>query len=390
MNKMRNVYLMYIIIFLQGFVFYGPVATLFREARGLSMSEIFLIESISWVLMIILEIPWGWFADRFGYKKTLIVVNSLFFISKIVFFVSNTFVLFLIERVILSLVFSGLSGCDTALIYGSIDEKDTQKVFGKYSAMGTLGFFLASVMSTFMVKVSMEFSVLMTIFPYAIACLVTLFLVEVKTERSGDNIILSIKSAFKDKSIIIFIVSTALVVEVFQAVTVFLNQSIYLKNGIKPMYFGLILASIQVIKLMSIRSDALSKKLGNNKSVRILMIVIIISCITLYITNSPLISILTILGISVSSAMMSPIVTDIENRTITVTNRATILSIYSMAGSLIASLGNLLVGQAAKNSVQAALVVCIVMSIVAYIFMIIYSKRKIVLIQESIVEESIR
>ncbi len=60
---------MYAIIFLQGFVFYGPVATLFRQARGLSMSEIFIIESISWALIILLEVPWGWISDKFGYKK---------------------------------------------------------------------------------------------------------------------------------------------------------------------------------------------------------------------------------------------------------------------------------------------------------------------------------
>ena len=47
---MRNVYLMYAIVFLQGFVFYGPVATLFRQARGLSMSEIFLIVPIHLIL----------------------------------------------------------------------------------------------------------------------------------------------------------------------------------------------------------------------------------------------------------------------------------------------------------------------------------------------------
>lgn len=74
---------MYVIIFLQGFVFYGPVATLYRQARGLSMPEIFLIESISWILVIILEVPWGWFSDKFGYKKTLIFVNALFFIYQV-------------------------------------------------------------------------------------------------------------------------------------------------------------------------------------------------------------------------------------------------------------------------------------------------------------------
>ena len=94
---------MYIIVFLQGFVFYGPIATIYRQNRGLSMSSIFLIESISWVLMIIFEIPWGWFSDKFGYKKTLVISNFLFFISKIIFYKAYSFEMFFLERVLLSL-----------------------------------------------------------------------------------------------------------------------------------------------------------------------------------------------------------------------------------------------------------------------------------------------
>ena len=76
---------MFAIVFLQGFIFYGPIATMYRQARGISMYDIFIIESISWILMIIFEIPWGWFADKFGYKKTIIISNLIFFVSKIIF-----------------------------------------------------------------------------------------------------------------------------------------------------------------------------------------------------------------------------------------------------------------------------------------------------------------
>lgn len=44
---MKNRYLLYAISFLQGMVFYGPVATLYRQARGVGLFEIALMESIS-------------------------------------------------------------------------------------------------------------------------------------------------------------------------------------------------------------------------------------------------------------------------------------------------------------------------------------------------------
>ena len=50
MNIKRNIYLMYGISLLQGMVFYGPIATLYRQAAGVSVFEITLIESISLAL----------------------------------------------------------------------------------------------------------------------------------------------------------------------------------------------------------------------------------------------------------------------------------------------------------------------------------------------------
>ena len=48
----RNVYLLWGIALLQGMVFYAPVATLYRQAAGLGIFHITLIESISLGLML--------------------------------------------------------------------------------------------------------------------------------------------------------------------------------------------------------------------------------------------------------------------------------------------------------------------------------------------------
>ncbi|WP_242943759.1 MFS transporter [Peptoclostridium litorale] len=373
---MRNIYLMYVIVFLQGFVFYGPVATLFRQARGLSMSEIFFIESISWVLMIILEVPWGWFSDRFGYKKTLVLANILFFVSKIVFYMSHSFGMFLFERVLLSVVMSGLSGCDIALIYSSIKENEVQNVFGRYSAFGTLGFFMACISSSFIIPISLEFTALFTIFPYALAAILSLFLEEVKDfKKESPKFRESFTQAFKDTSIIIFIISIGLVMEVFQAVTVFLNQSQYLKSGIDPRYFGAILASVQMIRLFSAKSDNMSKKFGNTGAIIILNATMVISCVILIFTSNAILSIISVTFISLCAALIGPIETDIKNKHIRVSSRATILSIYSMSSGMISSLGNVIIGKAADYSIEMGFATCCAMSILGLALMLIYHRN---------------
>ena len=67
MNK-KNVYLLYGVALLQGMVFYAPIATLYRQERGLGIFEITLIESISMVVSLALELPWGFLAERIGYR----------------------------------------------------------------------------------------------------------------------------------------------------------------------------------------------------------------------------------------------------------------------------------------------------------------------------------
>lgn len=92
---------MYAIAFLQGMVFYGPVATLYRQAQGVTVFQITLIESISLILCILLEVAWGVIADRIGYKKTMIICCVLYFLSKVIFWKASDFTGFLMERILL-------------------------------------------------------------------------------------------------------------------------------------------------------------------------------------------------------------------------------------------------------------------------------------------------
>ena len=94
----RNIYLLWGIALLQGMVFYAPVATLYRQAAGLGIFHITVIESISLWLMLMLEIPWGWLADRIGYRKTMLICCFLYVLSKIVFWRAEGFFGFLLER----------------------------------------------------------------------------------------------------------------------------------------------------------------------------------------------------------------------------------------------------------------------------------------------------
>ena len=117
MPNRLNYRILVIIAFMQGMVFYRPIATIYRRAYGLDIQGLFLIESISWLVTIVLEAPWGRFTDRYGYRKTLLLGNLAFLISKIVFSFASGFPGFLAERLILSVSLAALSGSSEGLVY---------------------------------------------------------------------------------------------------------------------------------------------------------------------------------------------------------------------------------------------------------------------------------
>lgn len=371
----KNIYLMCVISFLQGLVFYGPIATIFRQSRGLSIYEIFIIESILLVLMISFEVPWGYFADKFGYKKTLVFSYLLFFISKIVFFSAHSFGMFLLEAFMIALSISGISGCDSALIYSSAGDEHSEKAFSYYNASSAAGFFTASFMSSFLIKISLDITALVTIIPYFLAFLLSFFLIDVEYKKEPLSIIGSLKNAFKNKGIFIFVIAMAIVSETTHSICVFLNQPKYSESGISLKYFGFLTAFMQIICILSAKSYRLSKRFGSDKVIKFLFIIITVSSIALGLTKNPFIVIILIAITEGAFALCQPLSSDIQNKSITTSDRATLLSTYAMAGDIIASITNLSIGKIANISINLGFIACGIFSGIAFIMIFVFFKK---------------
>jgi len=179
------------------------------------------------------------------------IVTFLNFISKIIFYRAFSFELFLLERVLLAISLSGVSGCDTALLYNSVGKERSEKVFARYFALSNLGFLLATSASTLLVVVSMDLTAFLTIIPYGISAAAALFLKDIKAEmEERPNIIQSFRSIINNKLLLLLVIAVALLTEVSHSVTVFLNQLQYQRSGIDIRYFGIIMAGIQLLAML--------------------------------------------------------------------------------------------------------------------------------------------
>lgn len=388
MKRKRNIYIMYAIAFLQGMVFYGPIATLYRQAQGVSVLQITIIESISLALCLLLEFPWGVLADKIGYRRTMIVCNLLYFVSKIVFWQASGFAAFLLERILISIVISGLSGVDTALLYLSCDGEEcnrtecggrrsgggkSQQVFGVYNSLQEAGLLIAAFVFSVAVKDNYGLAGLLTVVSYGIAAMCTFGLTEVrgKQENSEDvyemfsfsRVLLFLGQTLKDRPRFLFLVGVALFNETHQIITVFLNQFQYVKCGLSDAVIGYIYILVTVAGLCGVFSAKMTARIGAAKTAAALFSVAAISCAVLAFTANPLCSVLGMLILRISFSILQPLQTEIQNRWITTSNRATVLSINAVILDSVGIGTNLVYGALAEYSLVSALLLGVLLCV---------------------------
>lgn len=378
----NNKYILYAISFLQGIVFYGAFSVVFRESRGLSLSQIFLLESIFVILMLIFEVPWGIIGDKIGYKKTLVIAYGMFWLSKIIFYCSYSFMGFLMESVIASIAISGISGCDSALIYSSIDKSESDKVFGIYGSMSTAGFLISALISGILVKISIDLLALATIIPYTLAFLLSFALKdnhknEDEIHEGAHSILESLKLAVVNKKIVGFVIAVAVLSETTHSICVFFNQPLYIRSGIGLNWFGMLTALMQVATFIAVRAHKIKRKIGERKLLNGAIFLVIICNLFLIKSRIALLTIALIFIIEGAFALTQPITETIKNESVSTSNRATILSAYAMIANITAAAINMIISAASKFSLEAAIAVCLIINIFALIPMKFYLGRKI-------------
>ena len=356
----RNIYIMYAVSLLQGMVFYAPIATLYRQQAGLSFFDITLIESISLIISIALEIPWGAVADRIGYKKSMIVCCGLWFVSKIVFWQADGFGMFLLERILLGVLFAGISGLDQSILYCSVKREDAQRVFGIYNNLGTAGVLAAAGVYSLFVGENYRLAGLLTVISYGLAAVLSVGLKEVRPDDAGKQSAAAsfgnaMRGLFGNRRLLLLVLGCALLAEANQTITVFLNQMQYVRCGISNEAIGVIYIGITILELLGGLSARLTGKFGAKRFGSALFAVCTVACVVLTGTENALLSVAGIGLIHAAASLLWPLKADLVNRFVNTPDRVTALSVNQLLCDGIAIGTNLAFGRLADHSLPAAM-----------------------------------
>lgn len=356
----KNIAVILLMNFLQGMVFYAAIATLYRQAAGVTVFQITLIESISLVLSMALELPWGMLAEHMGYRRTMVICSFVYFLSKIVFWQADSFGAFLVERVLLAVALAGLSGVDESILYASCPEEKLQQVLGNCRALGIAGLMISSVVCTVFVGENYRLAGLMTMVAYGLAAVASLFLTETRPpERELRPVLASFAAVLRQMlhtpGLLALVLASALFGEVIQTVTVFFNQLQYQRCGWGSTMIGVAYILSNLAEMGSVGSAWLTRRLGEGRTGLVLLLMASICCGLLAWTENGWLSMGCILLLCLLSALYFPLSGAVENRLITTADRTTALSVSSLISDSVAVVLNLLLGKAVDASLPLAL-----------------------------------
>ncbi len=133
MNKSTiNIRLIFIIRICFSLLFCVSVITLFWKKYGLDLFDIFLLQAIFAVSIVIFEIPTGYIGDKIGRKKTLLLSCIIAVFGWTFYSFSTSFFQFVFAEIVLGIAFSFLSGTDSSLLFETLLECGKEKLYSKY------------------------------------------------------------------------------------------------------------------------------------------------------------------------------------------------------------------------------------------------------------------
>lgn len=109
--------------------FWLPVFFLYFS-RHMTVAEVLRLEAIYYVTVVVLEVPSGYFSDRLGRRRTLLVAAAGLVVSYAIFFLGRSFGVFALGQVFLAVAMAFNSGTNTAFHFDSLSALGREDEYG--------------------------------------------------------------------------------------------------------------------------------------------------------------------------------------------------------------------------------------------------------------------
>lgn len=243
--------------FFQVFLVIMPVVVPFFESRGLSMQEIFLLQALFAVVVLVMEIPSGYAADLLGRRITLIVGSVFLGLGHAMLLFADGFGGLALFELGLGIGSSLVSGADLAILYDSEhalgnDAGRRQALVGRLFTMHTASEALAAMLCSVLLAWSLQTAVYVQVAVGWFPLLLAFGLVEPPGERLDStshaaNMRLILRHLLKSSSVLRL---TFLALSIWSLTTfyaVWLLQKLWQQQGVELTQFGYLWAIYMLV-----------------------------------------------------------------------------------------------------------------------------------------------
>ena len=255
------------VCFLNGLVFFAPVALLVRTQAGVSEHIFFLLQALLSGVIFLGEIPTGFITDKIGYRKSLIWAQVLLLGARsllLAAFVSRSLVLFVVEAVVEGIAACFTSGTGSAYLYALYGENGYLAKTAHAGNFGTAGFIISTVAYAGIYKISGMEGLLITTVVMDVIAVVCSFYLRSESSKTiiADRKEVQILAVFKNKKAFLFVISLA----IFSIAWLLINffYVVKLENcGLPVEWMSLIILSYSAVQMLA---EPILGKLSDGKN----------------------------------------------------------------------------------------------------------------------------
>lgn len=255
------------VCFLNGLVFFAPVALLVRTQAGVSEHVFFLLQALLSGAIFLGEIPTGFITDKIGYRKSLILAQMLLLGARsllLAAFVSRSLALFVVEAVVEGTATCFTSGTGSAYLYALYGENGYLAKTAHAGNFGTAGFIISTVAYAGIYKISGMEGLLITTVVMDVIAVVCSFYLRSESSKTiiADRKEVQILAIFKNKKAFLFVISLAIFSIAWLLINFFYVEK--LENcGLPVEWMSLIILSYSAVQMLA---EPILGKLSDGKN----------------------------------------------------------------------------------------------------------------------------
>lgn len=334
MNSLKKqLWLLGAMRFIRMFLISMPIIVIYWQSHGLSVQDIFVLQVIFSIAVVLLEIPSGYLADRLGNKNVIVFGSVIGVLGYLLYWLIPTYVGFVAAELVLALSVSLMSGSRDALLHDTLSAHnatdDYTKYHGRFNAWGQVSEAIAAV-SAGLIASSVSLSAVLAIqaLVLALAVPVALALHSYRSKnRETDSLLTIINYCFRGNRRLLWLNLFTGAIGASTLTMTWFVQPHWKSIGVDLLYFGFFWAGLNLLVALG---SILAAQIQKRVRFRVLFGIMATAPIWLYgvmaLLAESLLAVVFVGLFWLLRGIAMPIVSDYVQRECTERNRATVLS----------------------------------------------------------------